>query len=282
MTFLALVIALTLRQLWALDTALQRDGWWLDWRERAAESGLWSWGQLLLVVGLPLLLALLVLDLLRPLLFGLPWIAAAVVLLLYAFGREDLRALVARYCDYCERGNGEAAWLFGREELGLAVPAEGDGEAPDSQWLRERVQARLCYTSYQGWFAVVFYFVALGPVAALGYRLLQLYRDGDDAAQGPAAQVLFWLDWVPARLLLATFALAGDFVRSRDALLTAVTDPWAEPADMLWQVASTAAGPAQEGTPLEQAAADTHALAGLLHRCAVAWIVVIALVAILA
>ncbi len=252
------------------------------WRERAADSGLWSWGQLLLVVGLPLLLALLVLDLLRPLLFGLPWIAAAAVLLLYAFGREDLQALVARYCDYCERGNGEAAWLYAREELGLALPAEGDSEALDPQWLREQIQARICYTSYQGWFAVVFYFVVLGPVAALGYRLLQLYRDGEDTAQGPAARVLFWLDWVPARLLLASFALAGDFVRSRDALLATVTDPWAEPADMLSQVAGAAAAPVQEGAPLEQAAADTHALAGLLRRCAVAWIVVIALVAILA
>ncbi|QIB66635.1 regulatory signaling modulator protein AmpE [Kineobactrum salinum] len=282
MIFLALVIALTLRQLWALDITVQRDGWWRDWRARAGDSGLRSWSQLLLVVGLPLLLALLVLDLLRPLLFGLPWIAAAAVLLLYALGREDLQALVARYSDYCERGNGEAAWLFAREELGLTVPAEEVSDTLDSEWLRQQVEARLCYASYQGWFAVVFYFVVLGPVAAVGYRLLQLYRDGGDAAQGPAARVLFWLDWVPVRLLLATFALAGDFVRSRDVLMSAATDTWAEPADLLWQVASAAESPVQEGTPLQQAAANARALAGLLHRCAVAWIVVIALVAILA
>lgn len=281
MTFLALVIALTLRQLWALDRPVQRDGWWHDWRARTAGFGLHGWGRLLLALGLPLLLAGLVLDLLLPLLFGLPWIAAAVLLLLYAFGRVDLQALQVRYCDYCDRGNGEGAWLFAREELALALPDDASEEL-DPEWPQQRVAARFCYVSFQGWFAVVFYFVVLGPVAALAYRLVQLYRDDEGEAEGPAARLLFWLDWVPVRLLLASFTLTGDFMRSRDALLAAMSDFRAQPAAMLHEVAAAAAEPVPEGTPPERAAADLRALAGLLHRSAVSWVVVIALVAILA
>ncbi len=279
MNFLAFVIALALRQLWSADVWLQRDNWWRDWSERANSFGLLPWVQLLLTVGLPLLLALLLLDVLRPLLFGLLWIVAAAMILLYAFGRGDFHARIARYCDFCERDNREGAWLYLREELHAGDPAEVDpGMEPEQ--LHQELQASLYYDGYQRWFAVVFWFVLLGPVAALSYRLLQLYRDAEGNA-GPAVTLLFLLDWVPVRLLLATFTLAGDFVRSRDELLAALFDPWADSDILLLAVGGAAAGTSPEASASGQAAKDVTALSALLTRSAVVWVVLIAMLAIL-
>mgnify|MGYP003679445562 CR=1 FL=1 len=280
MNFLAFIVALVLRQLWGAEAWLHRDGWWLDWRDRANGFGLLPWLQLVLTVGLPLLLVLLLLDLLRPLLFGLPWIAAAALVLLYAFGRGDFHARIARYRDYCERGNREGAWLYLREELHAGDPQEVDPGLEPEQ-LHQQLQASLYYDGFQRWFAVVFWFVLLGPAAALGYRLLQLYREaeGDD---GPAVVLLFLLDWLPVRLLLATFAIAGDFVRSRDELVAALLDTWADGSTLLLAVGSAAAGSASGDSASRQAAGDVAALAGLLFRSGVVWVVVIAVFAILA
>jgi len=279
MTFLALIMALTVRYLWGAEGWIQRDHWWREWRQRVQGLGLLPSLQLLLSIALPLLLALLVLDLLRPLLFGVLWIVAAALLLLYAFGRGDFHARMARYRDYCERGNREGAWLCLREELHAGEPQEVDpGLEPEA--LHQQLLASLYYDGFQRWFAVVFWFVLLGPVAALAYRLLQLCRGVDD--NGPVVKLLFLLDWIPARLLLATFAVTGDFVRSRDELVAALLDPWADSPGLLLAVGSAAVGADADGADSQRAAADVTDLAGLLTRSAVAWVVVIALLEILA
>ncbi|MDO8861423.1 regulatory signaling modulator protein AmpE [Haliea sp. E1-2-M8] len=280
MNFLAFVIALALRQLWGAEVWLHRDHWWQDWRQRAIGLGLLPWVQMVLTVGLPLLLALLVLDLLRPVLFGLPWIVAAALVLLYAFGRGDFHARIARYRDFCERDNSEGAWLYLREELHAGDPQEVDPGLEPEQ-LHDQLQASLYYDDFQRWFAVVFWFVLLGPVAALGYRLLQLYREAE-GGEGPAVIVLFLLDWVPLRLLLVTFTLAGDFVRSRDELVAALVDPWADSQGLLLAVGSAAAGAGPETSASRQAAAEVTALAGLMTRSGVVWVVLIAVLAIFA
>ena len=278
MNFLAFIIAFAVRQLWGSQEWLHRDGWWQDWQRRAAGFGLGPWLQLLLTAGLPALLAVLVLDLLQPLLFGLLWIAAAVLLLLYAFGRGDFHALVARYRDYCERGNGEGAWLFAREELGVEIAKDNDPERPLFD-LHQQVQVSLLYDGFQRWFAVVFFFFLLGPAAALAYRLLQLYRETDPV--GPVLRVLFVLDWLPARVLAATFVLAGDFVRSRDALVAMLGDTQANAGQLLQSVGIAAAAPGERDAPLSQAAENADALSGLLRRSGIAWVVALAVVAIL-
>lgn len=279
MTFLALVIALTVRYLWGGEGWVQRDHWWWQWRQRVQGLGLLPWLQLLLGIALPLLLAILVLDLLRSLLFGLLWIVAAALLLLYSFGRGDFHARIARYRDYCERGNREGAWLYLRQELHAGEPQEVDPGLEPEQ-LHQQLQASLYYDGFQRWFAVVFWFVLLGPVAALAYRLLQLCRGTED--DGPVVKLLFLLDWIPIRLLLATFAVAGDFVRSRDELVAALVDPWADSSGLLLAVGSAALGVDADDTDPQRAAAEVTALEGLLTRSAVAWMAVIAVLEILA
>ena len=112
-----------------------------------------------------------VLDKLESFLFGVLWLGGAVVLLLYSFGRENFNVLADRYHSYCVSGDHEAAYLFAQSELSV-VPEDLSGDSP---WqAHQAIQSRLLYLGYQRWFAVLFFFVLLGPIGALLYRLLQL------------------------------------------------------------------------------------------------------------
>jgi AmpE protein len=156
------------------------------------------------------------------------------------------------------------------------VRAASEGDADDA-W--RRLQARLLYDGYQRWFAVVLVFVLLGPAWAFGYRLLQL--EAQQAPERAAARVLFVVDWVPARLLALTFALAGDFMHSRDALSGALLDTARVPAELLGDVGTAAVYSAGRDADVQTAADDMQALGALLTRSAVIWVVAIALVAII-
>lgn len=63
-------------------------------------------------------------------------------------------------------------------------------------------------------FAVIFWYFLLGPVAALSYRLLALAAEHgkSPALVERAAQLRHAFDWLPVRLLAASFALVGNFV----------------------------------------------------------------------
>ena len=70
--------------------------------------------------------------------------------------------------------------------------------------------------SHYGLLAPIFWFVLLGPGGALLYRLTLILRQ-EWQAQGPTPfshcvrRVFDWLDWLPARVTSACFAVVGDF-----------------------------------------------------------------------
>jgi AmpE protein len=71
------------------------------------------------------------------------------------------------------------------------------------------------YRGFARWFPPILYFWLLGPFAAAVYRLVELSNTGSNGRFEVAQNVL---DWLPARLLLLTFSLLGDFERSRGVL----------------------------------------------------------------
>ena len=118
MIFLALIIALVLVQVWGSAERVQRDGWFNSWRRQVASMGVLPAIKLALAVLVPVVLLEIVLDALHPVLFGLLWIGAAAVLLLYSFGRGDLDARAERYRTQCRSGDVEGAWLTAGAEPG--------------------------------------------------------------------------------------------------------------------------------------------------------------------
>lgn len=292
-TFLAIIVAVVLLQVWGTAERVHVDAWFVSWQARVANWGLSGGVSLALLVFLPSMLALFALDLVQPLLFGLLWLPLAVLLLLYAFGRGDFQASMARYRGHAYAGDFEAAYLAARE-----VFDEEDAEPPETApQVHAMIQRALLYEGLQRWFAVLLYFVLFGPVAALAYRLLQMCRGSFEPEL--AGRWLFLLDWIPTRLLAATFSLTGDFMGSRTKLFAALQNTSAGAGTVLYSVGLTALGPVDSGPgsgagvnvegnaereenefgPL--AAAQNRAFDGLLSRSAVCWIVVLSLLVLL-
>jgi AmpE protein len=102
-----------------------------------------------------------------------------------------------------------------------------------------------------------------------------------------AQRVLFVLDWLPARLLAATFALTGDFMGSRTKLFAAIQDAGTEAETVLYSVGVAALGTLDTGAQSEEdefgplAAAQNRAFDALLSRSAICWIVVLSLLVLL-
>ncbi len=276
MTFLALVLSLVLSRAWVNHgRVLHRDGWYHSWRAQLRSLGFPPALLLGLEVGIPSIAIQLLLNALQPLLFGLAWIGVSSLLLLYALGRGNAGAEAERYRSQCRRGDFQAALLE-------VVPADGEAEAPDSpQQVHAAVQAAFLYRALQRWFAVLFYFLLLGPAGALAYRLLQLSAEETSTARS----LLFYIDWAPARLTAAAFVLTGNFIDSADELYDGFRTAGMPATPLLYSVAMAATGQDRVAVPIDDfgefAARQNEILQSLLRRSNVCWVVVISLLVLL-
>jgi AmpE protein len=279
MSFLAMIIALLIAQLRDRDSNFFHDRWLMDMDARLSGMGMSPGASLLCSVALPAIGVGVVLSYLEPRLFGLLWIVFTVVILLYSFGRVNFSAVLERYRAYFNSGNFESAWLDANSESVTEMDAI---EEPSPEDVQIHVQQFLIYEGYQGWFAILFFFLVFGPAGALAYRLLQLYSRFSEAEL--AQRLLFYLDWLPVRLVAATFSLTGDFLASRDKLLASFSDPSLSGSEVLVSTASAALGlkPGNaESDAGEVAAAQLNQIEALLSRCAVFWLASISLLVVL-
>ena len=274
MIFLALVLALLLLWVWPRPVPLHSDDWFLRWRGGVADFASSPSVVLGVSVVLPAIAVNIVLNVAEDLIFGLPWIGLAALLTVYSFGRTDVEGALSRY-----RGALQAADFDAIADT-LRPPEEGEEPVEMSpQEVHGLARRGYFYAAYESWFAVVFWLLLLGPAAALLYRLLQLSREGDTAEV--AEDWLIYADWLPSRILAATFTVTGDFVRSRDELLDVVTDVEREAEDVLTHVGVAALGAAPEpaasaGAFGAQAARECAETESLLTRTAMAWVAAVA------
>ena len=278
MKFLALVIALILLRLWGSGERVQYDDWFCRWQSRVAS---WQLPQVLataLALLVPALVVALLLEAVEDGVFGLAWIALATLLLLYSLGRGNLQVLQARYHEQCLAGDFQGA-LHGTLPVLGARPGD-DPQSPED--VHAEVLRAFYYYGYQRWFAVLFWFVLTGPVGALVYRLLQLHAATVDAPL--PGKLLSLADWIPSRLLAATFALAGDFVGSRNALAGAWREPGQGADSLLCEVGCAAGLPQVDpASPFNELALAQHEECGaLLARSASVWLAVVAALVLMA
>ncbi|MDR6957048.1 AmpE protein [Pseudomonas brassicacearum] len=209
MSFLVLLLAVWIEKFSALRQRVQRDGGWLHELNKLEASPRWinrPWLVLMVTVLLPVALLALLLWVLEPVAYGLLALPVHLLVVIYSLGRGDLLADLGPFRDAWRREDLQAAAHVAKRDL--------DIEADDGEKLLERVQGYLLWQAYQSFFAVIFWYFLLGPVAALSYRLLALAAEH---SQNPgvaerAAQMRHAFDWVPVRLLAASFALVGNFV----------------------------------------------------------------------
>ncbi|MEE4679609.1 regulatory signaling modulator protein AmpE [Pseudomonas alliivorans] len=209
MSFLVLLLAVLVEKFSALRQRVQRDGPFLKQMARleaGPRTASRPWLILALLVLLPVVALQLVLTVVGSVAYG--WLALPIhlLVLIYSLGRGDLIAALGPFRDACRRGDAQAAVHVAERDMGV--------QADDSQQLLQGVQSYMLWQAHQSFFAVIFWYFLLGPVAALAYRLLALPAEHGTtpALVERAAQLRHAFDWVPVRLLAASFALVGNFV----------------------------------------------------------------------
>lgn len=268
MSFLVMLVVVLLERFGCWRLAVQRDALvlrlldWLGARPGVAgraglQLALWLLLTLLPVAGLLLALA--------PLAYGWLLLPLHVLALLWSFGRGDLPRALAPFRASWLRGDAEAACLDAERDLGV--------QAEDGGSLLRQVQGYLIWQAYQGFFAVVFWYVLLGPLSALAYRLLALAgeRGGGDPLQRRAVQLRHLLDWLPARALVLTLALAGNFVTVGRVLWPRLLDTQAEASRLVVEGGRAAAELGAQPVAGRDGLASLDALQSLLLRAGLVW-----------
>lgn len=207
MTFIITLIALVIERFFHWNH-LRRWRWFSTYQQWLSHSRLNHLPSVLLLIICVLPLALIV-GLINYLLTG--WLYDSLKLL---FG-----VIVLVYC------MGPAnLWLqvFGcinqlhQEDLQLAVSsvqaAFGVNHADSAQMFHQAFTRAIFLAAFSRVFAVVFWFVILGPVGAVLYRMIVLL--GTESPLGLTHIAKTWqrfLDWLPVRIFTFIFALGGHF-----------------------------------------------------------------------
>jgi len=210
-TLVAVVIALVLGHIApALVTSARRYTWyghWLQWLDtHTGDNGFWRGRHGIALALLPplSLVALLQWWLHAPW-FGLLGLLFAIAALVYAWGPRDLDVDVEAVIDAHDP-------TTRREAIARFWP-ESETIAADGPALVEAVFRNALHR----WFGVLFWFLLLGPVGALFYRLVAFAAEGAFSRILPAANLAgvrglrTVLDWPVAQLMTLAMALVGDF-----------------------------------------------------------------------
>jgi AmpE protein len=296
MTLIALLIGLTIERL-----ATQIFHWRrMRWLERIIDKGFSlaarfsAWPALIPVIVLTAILVLPVAAVtvaLGDTLFGFPHLVLAVVVLFFSLGPNDIGEDVNEYCGALEEGNEERIEQTARTLV--------ENTVPDEPLERIRcVEEAVCIQANNRLFAVIFWFVLLGPLGPLGawaYRVTDLVRrravfqagrDESDAAtitplRDAAVTLHGWLAWIPARLTAIGYAVAGHFDAALAAWRGGAETPAATPSEnsekLLARVGTAAlALEAEEGEDLTaRGIRGATAAKRLVFRLLLIWAVII-------
>ncbi|MDG2376741.1 MAG: regulatory signaling modulator protein AmpE [Woeseiaceae bacterium] len=147
--------------------------------------------------------------------FGFPYLILSIIILFFSFGPKDIGEDVEDYCRAIEDDDGE--------QIGVSSKRLSETDVPEDEMERIRmVEESVCIQANNRLFAVVFWFVLLGPVGAWAYRVTDLIRrragfnilceDSPDLRMVSASETLHGLlAWIPARLTAVGYAMAGSF-----------------------------------------------------------------------
>lgn len=205
MLLISLIIAVLVKQMWGDRNPLHKDAW-LDSLSLALEQQL---ARLMPVTNTLVFLTILILSTITVQLIalathaGLLYIAFGVLLLLYCFGRGPFNESITVFIVAEARGDYDEA-SAAAQQLGADLPTENNWTTLNLAFIRA-----VSYRGFERFFAVVFWFVLIGPIGAWIYRFTHLWQQKHNNPS--IEQWLFWLEWPAARVLALSYAITGNF-----------------------------------------------------------------------
>ncbi|WP_022964062.1 regulatory signaling modulator protein AmpE [Halopseudomonas pelagia] len=245
-------------------------GWVAGVSHKTAARPAW---QALVMLVLPLVAAGVLLWLVDGIAYGVFVLLTHTLLLLLCVGRQDpLGSLALQFEQAWQRGDREAASLVAQRDLD--IHANGPSE------LVAAVRTRLVWEVCAGYLVPAFWYLLLGPLGAMAYRLLQQMQTQLEHPLRPlAVSITHALEWLPARLMALSMALVGHFERTIAALAGMMLRWEVSAASLTGLCAEAALAP--EATKLDRQAV-MQPVHRLLQRSMLVWAVVIAFLSVLA
>ncbi len=221
MAILSIILAL-IAERFLLDQEIYRHSGWfrkyLNWCHRQS-LGEWINSGTVGVIGSllpPLVAAGLIQAALHGVLGGVLEFLFATGVLLYCLGPRNLDRQVEDFVDAWDDGDQDKASEIARD---LVIDNPSGSEQDIALAITDGILRQACYRI----FGVLFWFMVLGPLGALLYRLSRDLYTGAAADMEPdeeflnsVRRLLEILNWLPARITAASYALAGNF---QDAIM---------------------------------------------------------------
>jgi AmpE protein len=204
MKFLVILIVLIFQRNWAggnpLRELFQAEAWfaWVSGRVAAGNP------RFLLGVLAPTLMVLLLSWELSGWFLGLLWLGMSVVVVLYCIEIVDTDTAF----------DDQVLWLRGLDK---------DDELIRLQRSQSNFRSDITCDVFQGMAPTLFWFLLLGPAGALLVTLCRRYQDQVEEDDLPEL-ILFWMEWVPARITVFLFALLGEFAPTWQVFTESLAD----------------------------------------------------------
>ena len=280
MIFLSILIALVLERVFPQFVELRRFDWlreYSQWMQDVLHIERFAAWVSLGILLFPLILLVWVIGgLVENTFFGLFELAFNVAIIFFCIGPQQLDKQVEQYLDALDIGETQHRHQVA-SDLSLQPPSM------DLPAQVVQVCKSLFVLANVRVFAVLFWFVVLGPVAAVVYRVLQQLQQQqviDDALSAiklVVRQLQGWVDWLPARISLFAYMISGNFDEALQAYRNgspSAIDLYEENNELLQNVGFSAISS-------HEAATETLAMAlvrktrGLYLRSLVVWLLIL-------
>ena len=304
MNFLIALLAIILLEAYSELGFVQRDNWLRRWKKSLSALGLGRQRVLGLAVfvAVPVILLQLLLVSLAQHHLGFVSFFLELLILLYALGRGNLDAQIALFTSDLKSDELQGAF----HNAGVVDTSYREGRLETAEGIKEQIFAALPYRMFERTFVVVFWFFFFGAPAALAYRLLALHGDlkldasldgsldsslksslhsGDDERldsrrESRAVKWLWLMEWLPARLLSLTLGLVGNFSQAAGATRRLLFSRSIGTSTFLREAVFGALDQSQASDALTPQL--TSDVVSLLGRAMTTWLVIIAVLVILA
>lgn len=203
-------------------------------------------------------------------LMGLIELLFGIVVFSYCLGPQDINRQVDRYL--AARENGDEA---GARHEASQIMQQDAADDPDQQTLG--VMRAVLYESNDRFFAVIFWFVLLGPLGALLYRLTShtMRTTQQPMLALAATQLQAILAWAPAHLVAIGYALTGDYEGAKQEYSSKARHADLREANYLTLI-TAGQGALKDCSPGEETACVRSAR-GLVLRTLVVWLAAVAI-----
>jgi AmpE protein len=229
MKFLTVFILVTFYRNWMGDHPLEKQipatVWFSAVSRRITSLNL----NFLVSVVLPSVVLLLISIALQGWFLGLFWLVLSVLVLVYCVGLMDTDTAFGD----------QLIWLRNLRDEG------GRDDLAKLQRSHDKFSEDITYIVFQNMVPPLFWFLLLGPAGALFYSLTRGYLEQFEQhpqESNSIRRILYWMEWIPARVSILIFALLGEFNRTWEVFIDSIVDTEVAASVSLSKAANSAIG----------------------------------------